>query len=254
MAKQYEEYNAIQESQRTCNENRSKLIDKLISDAKGNNLEADSIIQELFSEAEKLPLTDENVAKSRLRIELGNPPGKAGSLGDAINWEILLDSIKEGDDLYIVTEDTDFASPLDASLFNPYLDEEWKELKKSEVIFYKKLSLFFNDHFSEIELTTELEKEQLIAELFNSNSFSMTHSIIAKLRKIPNFSKKQLNDIVIAAISNDQIYWIAIDPEIHSFLESILKGREDEIDPEFLPKILYVINKIKAYGEIPEDL
>ena len=54
MAKQYEEYNAIQESQRTCNENRSKLIDKLINDAKGNNLEADSIIQELFSEAEKI--------------------------------------------------------------------------------------------------------------------------------------------------------------------------------------------------------
>jgi hypothetical protein len=45
-------------------------------------------------------------------MSVGNPPGKQGSLGDAINWEALLAEVPDGEDLYLIADDRDYLSVL----------------------------------------------------------------------------------------------------------------------------------------------
>ena len=51
--------------------------------------------------------------------------------------------MNEGEDLYIIAEDSDYRSKFDDSRFSPVLKWEWKTKKKSEVFFYRRLSSFF---------------------------------------------------------------------------------------------------------------
>ena len=48
------------------------------------------------------------------RTEVGNPPGKADSLGDALNWEWLLEQEIEfwDDELILISSDNDYESEL----------------------------------------------------------------------------------------------------------------------------------------------
>lgn len=99
-------------------------------------------------------------------------------------------------------------------------------------------------------MASELEKDILIQELLISANFSETHRIIRKLSRYSEFTPSQVNDIVTAAISNDQIYWIATDEDVHAFLTSVVKGREEHIDPEDLARIEHFLTKLEPYGDI----
>jgi hypothetical protein len=56
-------------------------------------------------------------------MQLGNPPGKPGSCGDAVNWEALLQGCPNGEDLELVSEDRDYASPLDDTRMSGAIDD-----------------------------------------------------------------------------------------------------------------------------------
>ena len=79
-------------------------------------------------------------------------------LGDAINWEGLLEKVPSGEVMYFISDDKDFTSALDNNLFDSFLTEEWQRAKGTKLIFYKRLSSFFKDKFPEINLASELEK------------------------------------------------------------------------------------------------
>ena len=177
-----------------------------------------------------------------MRLEIGNPPGKRGSLGDALNWEALLQSVPDGEDLYFISDDKDFASPIDRDAFNAFLLDEWAKIKNSNLVFYRNLSAFFKEHFPNISLASELEKDILIRKLANSGSFAETHEIIAKLNKYTEFTIAQINAIVEATISNNQVYWIIGDSDIKGFLLNVIKGKEDQIDPENLDLLMQLLN------------
>ena len=148
----------------------------------------------------------------------------------------------EGEDLYFISDDKDFTSPIDRDAFNAFLLDEWVKTKSSNIVFYKSLSAFFKEHFPEISLASELEKDILIRKLANSSTFAETHKVIGELKKHTDFTKAQINAIVEAAISNNQIYWIIEDRDIKEFLLDIIDGREDQIDPENLKTLLQFLN------------
>jgi len=251
MSKAYPEYEKLQNAQRESKKQHAELLDKIEADAGSEGLEADSVIEELFNVAKTISTTDELLSRARNRRDLGNPPGKKESLGDQVNWEALLDSVPAGEDLYLIADDGDFFSPLDGAVLDPYLHYEWEEKKESEIYPYRRLSSFFQEHFADIELASELEKDLLIQELANSESFAKTHVVISKLSRYSEFTQSQVNEIVAAAVSNEQIYWIARDEDVHQFLASVVHGREDQIDHNNLARIQYVLEAIEPYGEIP---
>jgi hypothetical protein len=251
IAKQYPEYAELRDANEISCRRLDSIIEHIKDDVADNNLEADAVIEELFLVAHKVPSTDKIIENAKKRMELGRPPGKKGSIGNAINWESLKGEIESGEDLYIVSDDVDYASPLDESEFDPYLKNEWHEYIKSEIYFYKRLSSFFREKFPEIKLATELEKDLLIRELVESSSFEKTHMIITKLSRLSDFTQAQINEIIAAAVTNNQIFWIAMDPDIKYFYDNLIKDREEIIDPINLKRLKYSQEELDSYGSIP---
>lgn len=253
ISKDYDEYSRLRAAQREYSTQHAALVEKIEQDVLTENLKADEIIQELFALAESISTTADLLECARTRMDIGNPPGKKDSLGDAINWEALLQQVPDSEDLYFITDDGDYYSPLDNDLFAPFLLREWKETKGASLISYKRLSELFRDAFPNIKLASELEKDLLIQQLAISLKFAQTHRIIARLSQYSEFTPIQVNDIVEAAITNNQVYWIVEDQDVEEFLTSVIDGRENQIDPDNLKELKHLLGETEdeEYLEIP---
>lgn len=65
------------------------------------------------------------------------------------------------------------------------------------------------------------EKEKLILDLENSNSFARTHSLISKLRKYKNWNDKEKAQLKQIAEKNKQVSYIKDDEDIKTFYASL---------------------------------
>lgn len=237
ICKDYEEYPEIRELQKQYSQKLSSLTKKVTDDVTGSTLKADQKIKELFAKSKVIETTNELVAKARFRMDVRNPPGKDGSLGDAINWEGLLESVDDNQKLYLIADDKDYYSVLDEYKLKEFLSDEWKDKKSEEVVFYRRLSQFFKDHYPDIKLATELEKELAIRNLVNSGNFANTHSAISKLSKYAEFNKSQVNELVQICFTNDQVGWIISDDDVEEFYKSLLDNHGDVIEDELKLKL-----------------
>lgn len=154
-----QEYQSFAKVRRNYLEAKERLIARLVDDFEQGRLPADEAMNRLFAAARRLPVSDALLSRARTRYDLGNPPGKEGSYGDAVNWECLLAEVPNGEDLYLVTRDRDFASKIDRARLSPFLDEEWRERKGARVFFYNRLSAFCRDHLPEVRLTDGVDGE-----------------------------------------------------------------------------------------------
>lgn len=234
MCKEYPEYQQMRKAIRVFYENKQVIREKLVDDIENSTLKADLIIRELIEKAERHSTNEELIGKARLRVELGNPPGKNGSLGDAINWETLLAEVPEQEDLYFISGDKDYASPMsksaEDSLFSEYLSTEWADRKESKIFFYPRLSKFLNEQFPDIKLARELERILAIRALVESGSFDMTHSAITRISRIENFTPTEVDEIADAIVSNAQIGWIISDRDVNRFAKNLLINYGDVMD------------------------
>lgn len=234
ICKDYGEYEKLRRYQNDFRQVHAALLEKITEAVKAKDLRADRTIRELFPRARHVANGREIVDRARLRHDIGNPPGKKGSLGDAINWEVLLAQVPEGNDLYFVTDDSDYYSPVDKQRFNAFLMDEWGDAKDADIIPYRRLSAFFSEHFPHITLASELEADALIRDLAHSRSFARTHALIPKLGDRADFSAAQRDEIVSIALNNDQVCLILQDDDVKGFLTKLVAGQEDEIDSENL--------------------
>ena len=79
------------------------------------------------------------------------------------------------------SSDGDWVSPLEDEQFDSFLLDEWRGRKQSSFVFYSRLSVFFREHYPNINLATEEEKEHLIRDLSVSGSFARSRSILRQL-------------------------------------------------------------------------
>lgn len=110
----------------------------LIANATGlalqNDLPIDKKIADIFKQSQRYEEDDQTFKLAVERAQRGNPPGKGESVGDRYNWEVLLQHVPPGD-LYIVSKDGDYASPLanfdrKSVKAKRYLSEEWARKKE----------------------------------------------------------------------------------------------------------------------------
>jgi PIN domain len=117
-------YERVKALMRDISDQKSKLITNIKELAKKCQLKADLLIEDIFKDTESISITKDILSWAKTRVEIGNPPGKAGSMGDALNWEAILHSDDMAfEDLNIVSIDKDFASPLDENELNPFLQK-----------------------------------------------------------------------------------------------------------------------------------
>jgi hypothetical protein len=248
-SKEYQEYELMRAALEQYRQAKSQLLDKRTADCSGENLKADQIITQLFARAKRLLTTEDIIAKAKRRYDLGNPPGKDGSFGDAVIWECLLEEVTQGEDLLFISADSDYCAKIDRNRFDPFLQKEWLSEKAGRVIFFKQLSTFFHERFPDIRLATELEKELLIRDLTNSPSFRSTRHTLRQLVRFSDFTDDQLNDIVLATVSNNQIYWIVKDSDITRYLRALVAGNESRVKPEKLRRFQELLDGEPAEEE-----
>jgi len=214
----YQEYSEIRELGRALREKLKAISEKAAVDTRQKNLSADRVIADILKRSAITRTSSEICNSARMRMDIGNPPGKRGSIGDAINWLLLLEAVPKGQDLHIISEDGDFYSILDDGAINPFLEEEWREKKQSSVRVYRTLSAFMKEHFDGVALSFDQEKRALIDELADSPNFAATHALIAALNTYGYFSLEEARAILDAADRNNQVGMIITDEDISDFL------------------------------------
>ena len=234
---------------RAYQKTKDVLLEKIKEDFEQEQFRADSVIKELFSAADKIKVSNDIFNKARRRCELGNPPGKEGSLGDAINWECLLEAVPQWTDLYFITDDGDYFSKTHKENFSHFLANEWAGKKIGQILLYKRLSDFFKEQFPEIKLADDYERDILTKDLQTSPNFATTRKIFRRLSKYSDLTSTQLNDVVTAAITNNQVYWIIQDKDINQYIRQLISGREDQIEKRNLKRLFALLDPTPK----PED-
>jgi hypothetical protein len=237
LCEDYPEIEILRESLKQYEQAHAVLVARIALDIKAKMLTADLIIQSLFRLGKQLTPNHSVLDRARLRMAVGNPPGKNNSLGDAINWECLLDQTPTGEDIYFITGDKDYCSALNDDEFSDFLLTEWDRKKQTKIHFYKRLSSFCKEQFPEIALASVRDKEFLIRDLVNSHSIAGTQAAIAKLSYYSEFTAAQVNTIVTAAISNRQVVWSIEDDLVRNFLSSVVATNKQYLDPASLSAI-----------------
>ncbi len=227
--KAYEEYEGIRKLSGELQALVKAISDKADADVLAKRLLADQLISDIFARAEIIATSGEIFSAAQMRLTIGNPPGKGGSIGDAINWTILLEKVPDEEPLHVISEDGDFYSVLNERLAHPFLAEEWQQRKRSELRVYRTLSDFMKEHFDGVAFPFDKTKDSLIDDLGSVGSFAATHEVIAKLEAFSYFSLKEVERILAAAVENGQFGMIVTDRDVSDLLNRVAVPRKGSL-------------------------
>ncbi|HEU0048597.1 MAG TPA: PIN domain-containing protein, partial [Nitrososphaera sp.] len=222
---QITDYNKFLKNLRKAKDEALQRAKKEAGQAK---LAADSLFRELLKAAGLIRITKADYAAATRRMRTGNPPGKESSLGDRINWEILLRVVPKGSELHIVSKDGDYVSALDSSAPNGFLQDEWAKKKGAILFLHTELKPFLAEHFPKIKLAVDVEKRAAIDRLKLSGTFAATHVAIGELGPFTDtLTLDEIEELVEAAQMNSQIAWISTDEDVRQFYEPLPESLHD---------------------------
>jgi predicted nucleic acid-binding protein len=227
----------------------SVMVARVALDIKAKNLQTDQIIRSFFENGHKVVLDQTIIDRARLRMGVGNPPGKNNSLGDAINWECLLHVVPYRTDLFLISGDKDYSSPLGDDELSGFLRDEWERRKQSKILFYRRLSGFFKDQFPDIGMANSRDRDYLVRELSNSQSLADVQKIVTRLISYPEFTAGQANGILLAALNNQRVAWSIDDENVRGFLLDIRTRYQQYLDVEMLDRLKSLFEQKK---DVPE--
>lgn len=237
----------LMEGMHALEKTRKELLlearDAIANDA----LKADRAVRTLLQLAGSEPPDDELVERARLRIDRGNPPGKKG-LGDAINWEWLMDTVRPGSDIHIITDDGDYSSRMDRGLPSEFLGNEWRSRKRGELCVYGSLLEFVKAKFPELLDVEDIDKHLAIEALATSPNFRSTHHAISRLNRYESFSSSEKAALLQAIVDNDQVHWIIADKSVWTFTSRLLGSLGEDEHPELQEAVGSLL-----FPESPED-
>lgn len=208
----------------------AKAIKKVLDEAN----QTKEIINEMFSVATFIPYDEKTITVAFRRFDLGLPPGKSNSRGDAVIWETLLEKIPAKEDLYFVSSDKDFNSKQYENPFSEFLSEEWKKKKGSKIIPFEQLGQFIKAKIPEIKLPDVIITEEKAANnifLLTEESYKKLIGNIISMQSIFNQAIGSLNPITLS--SNMRIFEILNSGEFPSGLASAMIT--NKLDPLIFP-------------------
>lgn len=251
--KEYPEYDIMKKAIKEYQSNKKIILENIKTEIENYSLKADEIINEIFEKSNILDATSDLITTAKVRYDLGNPPGKKNSYGDALNWETLLKICPPENDLTFISDDKDYFSEVDNSKFNKYLEKEWTNSKNSNIIFYKSISEFFKKKYPNIKLASDLQKDVYIERLENSNTFRDTRHNLYKLSQFKDFTSDQINRVFFQTFSNSQLFWISEDEDINEILFEFYDQYEDLLDENISIEFQSKIKRLKDIKLEEED-
>ena len=233
---------------------KKALLAEAAEAAQGGVLKADALITGIFDAAVEIDRTDEIIDASRLRRDLGNPPGKKDSLGDQINWECLLAEVPDATEFAIISRDGDFTVKIGARKVKQFLKDEWSAEKDSEIALFHDIKGYLSHEFPDFKDAKSVKKSSAIKKLENSRSFMTTHRQIANLEEVYDQIKSSDSiRIFEALLSNNQIKWIATDEDVESFYTKLFKRYYHETPSELDERLYGVAPYLDPNASTDED-
>ncbi|HNV97487.1 MAG TPA: hypothetical protein PKL13_04275 [bacterium] len=111
--------------------------------------------------------------------------------------------------------------------FNEWFDETEDAVSLGGVSLSPSRVLFDGDiEAYKTSLSEYLGKNELIEGLRISPNFASTHSLLRELAQDQDFSKEQIRKLFDAFFFNNQINWIATDPDVASFYQTLVRDNE----------------------------
>jgi hypothetical protein len=154
--------------------------------------------------------------------------------------------------MHIISKDGDFSSSIDSAKPHPVLVKEWAREIGGQLYLHTSLSGFIAAHFADIRLATDIERRDAISALVNSWSFAATHSAIAKLGSLVDLlTAPEIDELVDAALKNNQVGWIGNDPDVQEFFSKIVPSRWESYPAERREQVSETFGLTKD-GEIKE--
>ena len=169
----------------------SKKLDKFCTHLEkyftDKNSEINKVIESLFRLATKI---DDNYLFDRAykRMIRRNPPGKNGSIGDAVAWEALLDhSTKKP--LHIISRDGDWMDEIDSTKLKVFLTSEWSNKSSKKIRLFKSIGAFLKK-VPRIKINRKIvEKEERREQaIIPSRELSLNEQIYHGVASTPTFS------------------------------------------------------------------
>ena len=256
LARDYAEADEALAAHRAFDKAMSKLVANVNERARTEELAADHLIKDIFRKSKVVETSEGIIAKAKRRTEIGNPPGKSGSLGDAINWECVLSQLGFFEELCFISRDADYASRLDPGRFNEFLRREINE-QACSVAFFPSLSAFLKDRFPQVRVEAFEEAGRAVADLEASSAFSSTHGAIARLAVVEYFTRDQIQRLITAAEENTQVRWILGDDDVADFYGNLHDKYSDQMSHALKARLDSIVSRKNAdeasHSEINED-
>jgi predicted nucleic acid-binding protein len=167
-----------------------KITKELKSKIKDEMLAADQIIKEFFSLAKKLESSEAIISKAEKRMLRNVPPATGKSISDALIWELLLTYVPNEEDLHFVSDDNHFSSKIDETDLSPFLKKEWKELKKSKILFYRNLFDFIKKELPQLYSESTKKAEISSAEMLFRFDESLMRNYQEMLESLSELQKQ----------------------------------------------------------------
>ena len=209
------------------------LGEKFEEDLNNNNINIDKVVLDYFQNCEEITF-DENIYTEALkRHHLSMCPGKGDTLGDQINWLILLHKIPSNKSLVLVSKDSDYGSSLDKSKIKSVLSQEFSKLHNNQKIVLadslKKITVHQLKLYEEV---SRPKRKELIRTLKESGSYSETHIIIKDLVSFLVFSDADILELLKIAQENSQVGGIIKDNDVESFYASLAINKSHDLSTD----------------------
>jgi predicted nucleic acid-binding protein len=247
-----EEYKVYMKALAIFEKSHGILLGKAKEHAENRTLLADDLFSKLASEANVIEITDEAYNAAIRRSKLGNPPGKGDSIGDELNWELLLGVVQENSDLHVISKDGDYASKLNPAMAKSFLIDEWAQKNGGQLHLYAQIGQFFEAKFPGEDFLLQAEKRDAIEGLIYSGSFAHTHAAIVVIDAyIPFFTNDEAEEVIQGCLSNSQIAWIVSDTDVQDFLTKMLVKFGDSLSDALRKRLKEALGILEA--EPPES-
>ena len=185
----------LEEDAKNLDKDLKKIMTKLMQDISENKDELSIMLNRIFTNP-KQP-KDEQLKKARLRKDLGNPPGKKlDPIGDQISWEQLLDQAAKIDELWIISNDSDYMVEFNKTCYlNSFLRAELEaENSELKIHAYNTLSEGLRSYTKENKISTlpssdillKITREEKLSNQLIERKIHLDYDINLRTRSQPN--------------------------------------------------------------------
>jgi hypothetical protein len=216
-SKRYDRYSEFRSALIDADTKRAQLLEDIERDIENGTLPADLLIERMFAAGEKHSTTPEIVEAARLRVDLGQPPGKNGSIGDAVIWETILATHSDDLKLFFVSDDKDWYDVLRDDQFHSTLLSEWRTKFGTEFHAFRSLSEFVKSQYKYISFPGQYIVEQSIQALQSCVSPDDVVNILATLPVGEFLTMRQIGLLVDLVRSCEAVSEALREPVVSSY-------------------------------------